>query len=141
MQDDQDQYRDSGAVPGWARHSTQEHILQINFDGQTARVTGAGSGIGAAIARALAASGGRVIVAGASSWRTAIWSRPRSRRKSPPLLAALPPGTKEALVAVHPIGRLGTAEEVTHLVLVLLSDKATFISGSCHLVDGGYTAQ
>ena len=50
-------------------------------------------------------------------------------------------GTKEALVAVHPIGRLGTAEKVAHLVLVLLSDKATFISGSCHLVDGGYTAQ
>jgi len=58
-----------------------------------------------------------------------------------PLLAALPPGAKEALVAVHPIGRLGTADEVAQLVVFLLSDKASFISGSYHLVDGGYTAQ
>ncbi len=58
-----------------------------------------------------------------------------------PLLSALPPGAKEALVAVHPIGRLGTPEEVANLTLFLLSDRASFISGSYHLVDGGYTAQ
>jgi NAD(P)-dependent dehydrogenase (short-subunit alcohol dehydrogenase family) len=58
-----------------------------------------------------------------------------------PLLAGLPPSMKEALVAVHPIGRLGTAEEVANLTLFLLSDKASFITGSYHLVDGGYTAQ
>lgn len=58
-----------------------------------------------------------------------------------PLLAALPPGAKEALVAAHPIGRLGRAEEVADLTQYLLSDKASFISGSYHLVDGGYCAQ
>lgn len=58
-----------------------------------------------------------------------------------PLLSALPPGAKEALVAAHPIGRLGQPEEVAALTLFLLSDKASFITGSYHLVDGGYTAQ
>ncbi len=58
-----------------------------------------------------------------------------------PLLAALPPGAKEALVAAHPIGRLGRAEEVADLTQYLLSDKASFITGSYHLLDGGYCAQ
>ena len=58
-----------------------------------------------------------------------------------PLLAALPPGAKEGLVAMHPIGRLGKADEVAALALFLLSDQASFITGSYHLVDGGYTAQ
>ncbi len=58
-----------------------------------------------------------------------------------PLLSALPPEAKAGLVAVHPIGRLGTPEEVSALTLFLLSDQASFITGSYHLVDGGYTAQ
>ena len=58
-----------------------------------------------------------------------------------PLLDGLPAGAKAALVAAHPIGRLGRAEEVANLTLFLLSDKASFITGSYHLVDGAYTAQ
>ena len=58
-----------------------------------------------------------------------------------PLLSGLPPDAKAGLVAVHPIGRLGTPEEVSALTLFLLSDRASFITGSYHLVDGGYTAQ
>jgi NAD(P)-dependent dehydrogenase (short-subunit alcohol dehydrogenase family) len=58
-----------------------------------------------------------------------------------PLLSALPPEARAGLAALHPIGRLGTPQEVANLTVFLLSDKASFITGSYHLVDGGYTAQ
>jgi NAD(P)-dependent dehydrogenase (short-subunit alcohol dehydrogenase family) len=57
-----------------------------------------------------------------------------------PLLKDLPREAYDGLVAKHPIGRLGTAGEVAELVVFLLSDKASFIAGSQHVVDGGYTA-
>lgn len=46
-----------------------------------------------------------------------------------------------ALVKLHPIGRLGTAEEVAELVLWLSSSKSSFVTGSYYTIDGGYTAQ
>ncbi|WP_435080340.1 SDR family NAD(P)-dependent oxidoreductase [Clavibacter michiganensis] len=45
------------------------------------------------------------------------------------------------LESQHATGRLGTDKEVAALVLFLLSDDASFISGSYHLVDGGYSAR
>jgi NAD(P)-dependent dehydrogenase (short-subunit alcohol dehydrogenase family) len=44
------------------------------------------------------------------------------------------------LAGLHPMGRIGTPAEVSALTCFLLSDRASFITGSYHLVDGGYTA-
>lgn len=46
-----------------------------------------------------------------------------------------------ALTALHPLGRLGTAEEVAATITFLASDDASFMTGSELVVDGGYTAQ
>lgn len=48
---------------------------------------------------------------------------------------------KKALVGLHPIGRLGTPEEIAELALWLNSDKASFVTGSYYNIDGGYLAQ
>lgn len=49
--------------------------------------------------------------------------------------------SREALVAQHPIGRLGQPEEVASLVLWLSSPQASFVSGAYYPVDGGYLAR
>lgn len=46
-----------------------------------------------------------------------------------------------ALTARHPVGRMGTPEEVAETVLWLCSDKASFVTGTAMMMDGGYTAQ
>jgi NAD(P)-dependent dehydrogenase (short-subunit alcohol dehydrogenase family) len=60
-----------------------------------------------------------------------------------PMISALEDNqaVNDMLVAAHPIGRLGRAEEVAELVLWLSSDKASFVTGSYYPVDGGYLAR
>ncbi len=41
----------------------------------------------------------------------------------------------------HPAGRVGTPEDIAHMVLFLCSDKAGFITGENICIDGGMTRQ
>ncbi len=47
---------------------------------------------------------------------------------------------REAIALMHPIGRMAVPDDVAQLILFLLSDSASFMTGAFHLVDGGYTA-
>ena len=42
--------------------------------------------------------------------------------------------------AAHPIGRVGTGQDIANAVLFLASDKASFMTGENVNVDGGYMA-
>lgn len=48
---------------------------------------------------------------------------------------------KKIMIAAHPIGRLGEADEVAQLVVWLASDSASFVTGAYYPVDGGYLAR
>jgi NAD(P)-dependent dehydrogenase (short-subunit alcohol dehydrogenase family) len=50
-----------------------------------------------------------------------------------------PQGTLDELIGAHPIGRLGTPEEIAGAVSWLASDDASFAVGAALVVDGGYT--
>jgi len=58
-----------------------------------------------------------------------------------PLLKGLDKDLLNQLIKVHPIGRLGEADEVAQMFLWLASDKASFATGAYYPIDGGYLAQ
>lgn len=47
---------------------------------------------------------------------------------------------RQWLEELHPLGRLGKAEEVASMILFLLSDESSFSTGSEFVCDGGLTA-
>ncbi|KXB05454.1 hypothetical protein AKJ51_05025 [candidate division MSBL1 archaeon SCGC-AAA382A20] len=55
------------------------------------------------------------------------------------MVEAIPDEISEALIAKEPIGRAGKPEEIAEAVVWLLSDRASFVTGETHVVDGGFT--
>ncbi|MBX9942774.1 MAG: glucose 1-dehydrogenase [Reyranella sp.] len=47
---------------------------------------------------------------------------------------------RQATLALHPIGRLGTASDIAKGIVFLASDDAGFMTGAGLVVDGGWTA-
>ncbi len=47
---------------------------------------------------------------------------------------------RAAFEARQPMGRIGTADEIAHLVVYLGSDESSFTTGQAHIIDGGWAA-
>lgn len=88
-----------------------------------------------ALTHGLAVSlGPEIRVAGiAPGWIATDTYQPRTERKEPALNA------KDH--AQHPVGRVGTPEDIAGLCAWLLSDEAGFVTGQTYVVDGGMTTK
>jgi len=56
-----------------------------------------------------------------------------------PILSGLTPEALEERAARIPMKRIGTVDDVANLVLFLLSDEASYITGAEISIDGGMT--
>jgi NAD(P)-dependent dehydrogenase (short-subunit alcohol dehydrogenase family) len=56
-------------------------------------------------------------------------------------LDALDDATRDLLIGLHPMGRMGEPEEVAEIILWLASSRSSFATGTYYAIDGGYLAQ
>jgi 2-keto-3-deoxy-L-fuconate dehydrogenase len=45
---------------------------------------------------------------------------------------------RKSFTSRQPMGRLGTAQEIASLALYLAADESAFVTGQCHVIDGGW---
>ena len=48
---------------------------------------------------------------------------------------------RNSLTALHPLGRMGTTEDIAAAIVFLASDKSAFMTGAELVIDGGYSAR
>lgn len=58
-----------------------------------------------------------------------------------PMLADEDPSAVQEFLDLTPLGRVADPDEVARAILFLASDEASYITGACLVVDGGYAAQ
>lgn len=61
--------------------------------------------------------------------------------KTPMVMETLDEATRDMLVGLHPMGRMGEPEEVAEIILWLASSRSSFATGTYYAIDGGYLAQ
>ncbi|MGZ5246893.1 MAG: SDR family NAD(P)-dependent oxidoreductase [Flavitalea sp.] len=61
--------------------------------------------------------------------------------KTPMVMNTLDEATRDMLVGLHPMGRMGEPKEVAEIILWLASSRSSFATGTYYAIDGGYLAQ
>ena len=160
-------FNNAGIAASGPAHSTEDadylHVIDINLNGvfrvaraalQVMLAQGSGNIVNCASILGTTGQSGTAAYSAAKAGvvnltRTlALEAAPRGVRVNAvgpgyidtPLLKHLPADKREALIRLHPLGRLGHDDEVANAVLFLASDEASFVTGTCLMVDGGYTA-
>lgn len=57
------------------------------------------------------------------------------------MIAGRKASATDRIVSMHPIGRIAQPREIAELIVFLLSPRASFITGSVHHADGGYSVR
>jgi NAD(P)-dependent dehydrogenase (short-subunit alcohol dehydrogenase family) len=114
--------------------------MSDRFAGRVAVITGAAAGFGLAVATRLASEGARLVLVDRAAGAVREAARSLARALTAQIDPDDPDGVFERTSARIPLGRYGTAGEVASLVVWLLSDEASYLSGATHLIDGALNA-